>query len=83
MACEHGDLLRDAVALVVRELMEAEVAQLTGAERGERSPERMAHLNGYCQGSREFPRCDRANSPPSFPPLRSSRSVAYLQGACR
>ena len=31
MAGEHGDLLRDAVALVVRELMEAEVAQLTGA----------------------------------------------------
>jgi transposase-like protein len=37
MAGEHGDLLRDAVALVVRELMEAEVAQLTGAGRGERS----------------------------------------------
>ena len=36
MAGEHGDLLRDAVALVVRELMEAEVVQLTGAGRGER-----------------------------------------------
>ena len=36
MAGEHGDLLRDAVALVVRELMEAEVAQMTGAQRGER-----------------------------------------------
>ena len=47
MAGEHGDLLRDAVALVVRELMEAEVAQLTGAARGERSPERVTHLNGY------------------------------------
>jgi putative transposase len=47
MAGEHGDLLRDAVALVVRELMEAEVAQLTGAPRGERSPERVTHLNGY------------------------------------
>jgi putative transposase len=47
MAGEHGDLLRDAVALVVRELMEAEVAQLTGAQRGERSPERATHLNGY------------------------------------
>ena len=33
MAGEHGDLLREAVALVVRELMEAEVAQLTGAGR--------------------------------------------------
>ena len=47
MAGEHGDLLRDAVALVVRELMEAEVPQLTGAQRGERSPERVTHLNGY------------------------------------
>jgi putative transposase len=47
MAGEHGDLLRDAVALVVRELMEAEVAQLTGAGRGERSAERVTHRNGY------------------------------------
>jgi putative transposase len=47
MAGEHGDLLRDSVALVVRELMEAEVAQLTGVERGERSPERVTNLNGY------------------------------------
>jgi putative transposase len=47
IAGEHGDLLRDAVAMVVRELMEAEVAQLTGAQRGERCPERVTHLNGY------------------------------------
>ena len=42
MGGEHGDLLRDGVALVVRELMEAEVAQLTGARRGERAAERVA-----------------------------------------
>lgn len=47
MAGEHGDLLRESVALVVRELMEAEVAQLTGAGRGERSAERVTHRNGY------------------------------------
>ncbi len=47
MAGEHGDLLKDAVGLVVRELMEAEVAELTGAGRGERSPERVTQLNGY------------------------------------
>jgi putative transposase len=47
MAGEHGDLLRDAVGLVVRELMDAEVATLTGAGRGERSAERVTHLNGY------------------------------------
>lgn len=47
MGGEHGDLLRDAVALVVRELMDAGVTQLTGAQRGERSAERVTHLNGY------------------------------------
>ena len=47
MAGEHGDLLRDAVALVVRELMDGEVATLTGAARGERTPERVTNLNGY------------------------------------
>jgi putative transposase len=47
MAGEHGDLLRDAVGLVVRELMDAEVATLTGAGRGERSAERVTNLNGY------------------------------------
>jgi transposase-like protein len=49
MGGEHGDLLRDAVAMVVRELMEAEVAQLTGAGRGERAEGRVTHLNGYRQ----------------------------------
>jgi hypothetical protein len=33
MSGEHGDLLRAAVGLVVRELMDAEVATLTGAAR--------------------------------------------------
>jgi len=47
MGGEHDDLLRDAVGLVVRELMDAEVTQLTGAQRGERSPERVTNLNGY------------------------------------
>ena len=47
MGGEHGDLLRDAVGLVVRELMDAEVMQLTGAQRGERSSQRVTNLNGY------------------------------------
>jgi putative transposase len=49
MSGEHGDLLRDAVAMVVREVMEAEVAQMTGAGRGERSEGRVTNLNGYRQ----------------------------------
>ena len=48
-ASEHGDVLRESVALVVREVMEAEVAKLAGAERYEHSPQRAAYRNGYRQ----------------------------------
>jgi transposase-like protein len=45
---EHVDVLRESVALVVRELMEAEVAAQIGAELGERAPDvRSAQRNGY------------------------------------
>ncbi len=44
---EHPDFLREAVAMVARELMEAEIAGEIGAARGERSPERTTHRNGY------------------------------------
>ena len=64
MGGEHGDLLRDAVALVVRELMEAEVQTLTGAGRGERSPERVTNLNGVSRAGVGDPgRRDRAGDP--------------------
>ena len=51
MASGGSDLLRDAVGLIVRELMEVEVAQLTGAGRGERDARRVTQLNGYRQRS--------------------------------
>jgi transposase-like protein len=44
---EHSDFLRDAVAVVARQLMEAEIAGEIGAELGERSPERATHRNDY------------------------------------
>jgi putative transposase len=47
MSGEHGDFVREAVALVARELMEAEISVEVGAERGEASAERVAHRNGY------------------------------------
>jgi len=46
---EHADLLRESVALVVREVMEFEAAEHTGADRYERSPERVTYRNGYRQ----------------------------------
>jgi transposase-like protein len=48
LASEHPDVLRDSVAWLVAELMEAEVGGLTGAELGERAPDRrQAQRNGY------------------------------------
>jgi putative transposase len=47
MAGEHGDFVREAVALVARELMEAEISVEVGAELGEVSAERSSHRNGY------------------------------------
>jgi putative transposase len=48
MRSEHADVLRESVALVVREIMEAEVTDQIGAELGERSPgERLTQRNGY------------------------------------
>jgi putative transposase len=45
---EHADVLRDSVAWLVTQLMEAEVGALTGADLGERAPERrQAQRNGY------------------------------------
>ena len=42
------DFVRDAVALVARELMEAEISAQVGAEQGEVAPEaRVTHRNGY------------------------------------
>ena len=42
------DFVREAVALVARELMEAEITAEIGAELGEVAPEsRVTHRNGY------------------------------------
>ena len=35
---EHADVIREAVKAVAAELMELEVSELIGAERGERRP---------------------------------------------
>jgi putative transposase len=47
---EHADLVREAVAFLCQQLMEAEVAAQVGAGLGERAPgERSTHRNGYCE----------------------------------
>ncbi|MFN8164579.1 MAG: IS256 family transposase [Solirubrobacterales bacterium] len=44
---EHVDVLRESLRWVVQQMMEAEVSDLIGAERGERTPDRATHRNGY------------------------------------
>src|SRR5215217_3509898 len=45
---EHADVIREAVKAVAGELMELEVSELVGAERGERRPQdRATHRDGY------------------------------------
>ena len=44
---EHPDVVRESVAWMVAELMEAEVAAQIGAEYGQRTPDRVTHRNGY------------------------------------
>ena len=47
MGSEHADVVRESVAWVVAELMEAEVAGQIGAELGEVCGERVTQRNGY------------------------------------
>ena len=47
MAGEQADFVREAVALIAHELMEAEISAEVGAELGEVSPQRITHRNGY------------------------------------
>jgi putative transposase len=44
---EGVDVLRDSLRWVCQQLMEAEVSELVGAGRGERTAERLTHRNGY------------------------------------
>jgi len=47
LADDHADVVRESVAWMVAQLMDAEVAGQIGAEHGERAPERLTHRNGY------------------------------------
>jgi len=47
MGEEHRDVVRESVAWLCRELIEAEVSAQIGAEHGEVAPDRVTHRNGY------------------------------------
>jgi putative transposase len=90
---EGVDVLRDSLRWVCRQLMEAEVSELIGAERGERSPERLTYRNGYRQRAWQtragevelaIPKIRRGSYFPSFlePRKRSEQAlVAVVQEA--
>ena len=44
---EQADFLREGVRVLAQELMELEVGEQLGAERHERTPERLGYRNGY------------------------------------
>jgi transposase-like protein len=44
---EHSDFLRESVAMIAAEIMEAEIARQIGAGKGEVSEARATHRNGY------------------------------------
>jgi transposase-like protein len=84
---EHADLLRESVALVVREVMELEACERAGAERYERSAERSTYRNGYRQrewdtrvGTIELaiPRLRQGSYLPSFLNARKRSEQALL-----
>jgi putative transposase len=94
MAREHADVLRESVAVMVGEIMEAEIARLAGAELGERAPgRRSAQRNGYRERRWEtrvgeielaIPRQRSGSYLPSFlePRRRAERAlVAVVQEA--
>jgi len=51
MSDEHADFLREWLRWMVEQLMKVEVSELIGAERGERTPDRATHRNGFASGA--------------------------------
>ncbi len=83
---EHADFVRESVRWVAEQLMEGEVSELIGAGRGERTPDRATHRNGY-RGRRwdtrageielQIPKLRRGSYFPSFlePRRRSEQAL--------
>ena len=91
LSTEHADVLREAVRLVLAELMEAEVAHAAGAGFYERSPERSTQRNGYRPrtfdtrvGTLELaiPRLRRGSYFPSFLEPRRRSEQALVAVVC-
>jgi putative transposase len=87
LASEHADVLREGVALVLREVMELEAAQAAGAERYERSSDRQTYRNGCRPGEWDtrvgtielaIPKLRQGSYLPSFVHARKRSEQALL-----
>ena len=89
-----ADLLREMIGFSAQRLMELEARGLTGAEHGERSPDRINHRNGYRDRVREtragtvelkIPKLRKGSYFPGFlEPRRMAEKAltAVIQEAC-
>ena len=92
---EHGDVIRESVRAVAQELMEVEVSELIGAQRGERTEDRATHRNGYRprrwdtragEIELQIPKIRQGSYFPSVPAaaqaLRASAGLGRAAGVC-
>src|SRR3954471_13366525 len=85
---EHADVIRESVKTIARELMEAGVSELIGAELGERRPDdRGTHRNGYrarrwdtraAEIELQIPKLRQGSYFPSFLPPRKRSEQALV-----
>jgi putative transposase len=79
---EHGDFLKEAVAIVAAQLMDAEVTAQIGAAHGEVCADRVTHRNGYRPRGWETRVGEiELQIPPSGPGRRTSRRFWSRVGA--
>jgi putative transposase len=88
---EGLDFLRESLAWICQQLMEAEVSDMIGAEFGERTPERLTQRNGYRlrpwhtragELELQIPKLRRGSYFPSFLEPRRRSEEAYVAGVC-
>ena len=72
---EHADVIRESVRAVAQELMEVEISELIGAERGERTEDRAS--------SSPYPRptSEGCMSRPGFRGGPEARMLSWLEGS--
>ncbi len=86
---EHSDFLRDSVAMIATEIMEAEIERQIGARRDEVTEARSTHRNGYRQrpwatrvGEIELAVPRKRSGESYFPSFLAFEPLTALEGRC-